>query len=166
MVLRHSGLGEKVKVTESKVILDYKKGSDSGDSKCYGFVSFAVGEDALRCLRSMNNNPAVFGKNSRPMVEFAIENKKALNARAKRMEKSRTSNPLYKKKDDTETKDKSKGKSKGKSKKKMPNVGKKEEVEGTEVEKSDKPDFMGSANNPKQRKMPSHMGAKVRHKPR
>ena len=32
-------------------------------------------------LRALNNNPSVFGKASRPIVEFSVENRKALNAR-------------------------------------------------------------------------------------
>ena len=40
-----------------------------------------------------NNNPKVFTKDARPIVEFSIENLKALNARQKRQQKSVEKNP-------------------------------------------------------------------------
>lgn len=39
-------------------------------SKGYGFVMFTKHEDALACLRRMNNNPSLFDKNN---VRFIIE---------------------------------------------------------------------------------------------
>ncbi len=42
-------------------------------SKRYGFVEFSDHFAALAALRQLNNNPAVFSKDSRPIVEFAIE---------------------------------------------------------------------------------------------
>ena len=42
-------------------------------SKRYGFVEFEKHEHALGALRSLNNNPAVFGANRRPMIEFALD---------------------------------------------------------------------------------------------
>merc|ERR1712192_268154 len=62
-------------------------------SKEYAFVSFANHLDTLAALRNMNNNPTVFTKDRRPIVEFSIENRKALLARHKRLEKSREKNP-------------------------------------------------------------------------
>jgi hypothetical protein len=50
-------------------------------------------EDALLALRNVNNNPTSFTSERRPIVEFSIENRKALLARQKRMEKSREKNP-------------------------------------------------------------------------
>jgi len=44
-----------------------------------------------------NNNPKVFTKDGRPIVEFSIENRKVLNAREKRQQKSVEKNPLVKK---------------------------------------------------------------------
>ena len=40
-----------------------------------------------------NNNPKVFTKDARPIIEFSIENRKALNAREKRQQKSVEKNP-------------------------------------------------------------------------
>jgi len=34
-----------------------------GKSKEYGFVAFTTHEDALKALRSLNNNPNIFSKN-------------------------------------------------------------------------------------------------------
>ena len=41
-----------------------------------------------------NNNPKVFTKDGRPIVEFSIENRKVINAREKRQQKSVEKNPL------------------------------------------------------------------------
>lgn len=40
-----------------------------GKSKEYGFVCFTSHDDALKALRSVNNNPAIFSKTH---VSFAI----------------------------------------------------------------------------------------------
>lgn len=39
-------------------------GHPLGKSKGFGFLSFKNHEDALACLRKVNNNPHVFGKNN------------------------------------------------------------------------------------------------------
>ena len=57
-------------------------------SKGFGFVEFAKHEDALAVLRKLNNNPAYFGKERRPIVEFAIENSLELNKRQDRLRKA------------------------------------------------------------------------------
>jgi nucleolar protein 4 len=117
-----------------------------GTSKGFGFVAYTSHESALSALRKINNNPLVFTKEQRPIIEFSIENKTALNARQKRLQKSREKNPLWKGnklENDPQT-----------TKHVIPKV--KEEIDN-------KPSFMGSANNPKQKNLPSHEGAKVRH---
>ena len=38
----------------------------------------------------------MFHKDQRPIIEFSIENRKALNARQKRLNKSREKNPTFK----------------------------------------------------------------------
>jgi nucleolar protein 4 len=65
----------------------------SGKNKGFAFVAFANDEMALDALRSLNNNPEAFTKDQRPIVEFSLENKKVLNAREKRLEKSKEKNP-------------------------------------------------------------------------
>lgn len=39
-------------------------GNPLGKSKGFGFLSFDTHEEALTCLRKINNNPTVFGKNN------------------------------------------------------------------------------------------------------
>lgn len=39
-------------------------GHPLGKSKGYGFLSFKSHDDALNCLRKVNNNPKAFGKNN------------------------------------------------------------------------------------------------------
>lgn len=39
-------------------------GHPLGKSKGYGFVSLKNHDEALNCLRKINNNPHVFGKNN------------------------------------------------------------------------------------------------------
>jgi len=82
----------KPKIAELKVMKDMKTGKNKG----FAFVSLANHEMALQVLRNMNNNPEVFHKDQRPIIEFSIENRKALNARQKRLEKSREKNPTFK----------------------------------------------------------------------
>merc|ERR1719490_577975 len=74
-------------------------GGKKAPSKEYAFVSFEKHLDALAALRNVNNNPTMFTKDRRPIVEFAIENRQALLARQKRLEKSREKNPNSKKSD-------------------------------------------------------------------
>ena len=139
-------VAKNAKITECKVIREMK---GAGESKGYGFLAFEGHEDALQCLRKLNNNPAIFGKVNRPIVEFSIENRKAVNARLKRLEKSREKNPVFKGKAGKE----------GDGQRGFKRKAEKDKIE-------DKPEYMGSVNNPKMRKMPSHTGPKVRHNPR
>ncbi|KAJ8720854.1 hypothetical protein PYW08_006319 [Mythimna loreyi] len=84
-------------ITECRVMRDLRTptGSDGKHpSKGYGFVMFTRHEDALSCLRKLNNNPDIFDKKNRPIVSFSIEDRTALNARKKRLEKSIANNPL------------------------------------------------------------------------
>ena len=85
----------KPKIEALKVMKDMKTGKNKG----FAFVSLANHEMALQVLRSLNNNPEVFHKDQRPIIEFSIENRKALNARQKRLEKSREKNPTFKSND-------------------------------------------------------------------
>ncbi|CAH0591679.1 unnamed protein product [Chrysodeixis includens] len=92
-------------VTECRVMRDLRTptGADGKHpSKGYGFVMFTRHEDALACLRKLNNNPDIFDKNNRPIVSFSIEDRTALNARKKRLEKSIANNPLANKDGNTD----------------------------------------------------------------
>ncbi|XP_059060958.1 RNA-binding protein 28-like [Achroia grisella] len=89
--------GNRAIITEARVMRDLRAAPDRTGrqpSKGYGFVMFMRHEDALSCLRKLNNNPEIFDANNRPIVSFSIEDRTALNARKKRLEKSIANNPL------------------------------------------------------------------------
>lgn len=79
-------------ITEARVMRDKKKFDGKtglGISKEYGFVTFNNHNDALTALRNINNNPDIFSVKKRPIVTFSIESRTALNAKQKRLERSR-----------------------------------------------------------------------------
>ena len=76
---------EKVLIIRSKDRLD---SSGRGRSMGYGFVEFTNHKDALEALRATNNNPATFGADRRPIVEFSIENSLVLKTKQRRVEKA------------------------------------------------------------------------------
>ena len=71
---------EGLSITDTKIMRskDRKDQSGSYRSMGFGFVDFEKHEDALMLLRATNNNPEIFGENRRPIVEFSVENTKAL----------------------------------------------------------------------------------------
>ncbi|KAI6183720.1 hypothetical protein M3Y97_00519200 [Aphelenchoides bicaudatus] len=79
-------------------IMRKKSGKDDkgklvlGKSKGFGFVEFTEHLDALTCLRNLNNNPDVFTDKKRPIVEFSIEDMKALKIQEKRRQQATTKN--------------------------------------------------------------------------
>jgi len=80
------------KVTECRIMrdLDRVTATDkTGKSRGFGFISFGEHSHALEALRHLNNNPQVFGEGKRPIVEFSLENRKALEAKEKRLDKSK-----------------------------------------------------------------------------
>lgn len=56
-------------------------------SQGLGFVEFESHEDAVCALRELNNNPTIFSKDRRPIVEFAVENVKILKMREAKMKR-------------------------------------------------------------------------------
>merc|ERR1712083_812400 len=128
------------RITESKVMKDMTV-PGKVKSKEYAFVTFENHEDALVALRNVNNNPNTFTAERRPIVETSIENRKALLARQKRMEKSREKNPNYKDKSDS---------------------GKLETVNKEKCDNLEKTGFAGMVSDPKQKGLPTHSGPKVR----
>ena len=72
---------KKVRIMRSKERVDQ---TGKGRSLGYAFVEFETHEHALATLRATNNNPDIFGDSRRPIVEFAVENKVALDLQEKR----------------------------------------------------------------------------------
>ncbi|EZA60041.1 RNA-binding protein [Ooceraea biroi] len=89
--------GPKAVIKEARVMRDLKNvdATGKGKSKEYGFVAFTTHEDALKALRSLNNNPNIFSKTRRPILGFSIENRILVNAKERRIQKSRDRNPLW-----------------------------------------------------------------------
>ncbi|XP_065676054.1 RNA-binding protein 28-like [Hydra vulgaris] len=94
-----------IKITNVKIMTskDRKDSKGMPRSLGFGFLEVGVHEHALAILRAANNNPDLFGKNRRPIVEFAIENAKALKIQEFKQKKiaetlSRTENTQINKK--------------------------------------------------------------------
>jgi len=134
-------VSKSARITEAKVMNDMTVPGKI-KSKEFGFVNFEKHEDALIALRNVNNNPATFTSERRPIVEFSIENRKALLARQKRMEKSREKNPNSKNKKSENKKLETKNTSKS--------------------SQAEKTDFSGMLSDPKQKGLPTHSGPKIR----
>lgn len=76
---------KKVLIIRSKDRLD---STGRGRSMGYGFIEFTNHKDALAVLRVTNNNPAIFGPDRRPIVDFSIENSLVLKAKQRHVEKA------------------------------------------------------------------------------
>jgi nucleolar protein 4 len=68
------------KILHAKLLYDNTKSDENGKprSKGMGFVEFTQHEHALNALRALNNNPDAFSRARRPIVEFAIEDARAV----------------------------------------------------------------------------------------
>lgn len=96
-------------------------------------------------LRNINNNPEIFGAEHRPIVDFSIENRKAVQARQKREEKSKQNNPNFKGRKNENSE--------------LP-AHKHKKLDG---EKPVKTGFTGTISDPKVKTLPKHSGPKIRH---
>lgn len=128
------------RLTEARVMKNLK--STTLESHGYGFVTFTCHEDALAALRMLNNNPGIFGPNKRPIVEFCLENKAALVAKERRLQRS-----------------KKKLQELRESPQKPPPA-----AEVAAVPPERKTAFMGAAANRNMKGLPTHSGPKVRTK--
>lgn len=142
-------------ITECRIMrdLDRTNAKGLGKSRGYAFIAFSEHKHALAALRNTNNNPDIFGTDRRLIVEFSLENKRALEAKQNRLNKAKIrqeslqgmTKDRRKKKDIFATKDSSQAP--GSSKNEVVNMG------------------GGMAKKPG-RVMPSHIGAKKRHRDR
>ena len=73
-------------ITECRVMRDMKNVNQEGVGRSFGyaFVNFTKHEHALFALRTLNNNPEIFGPEKRPIVEFSLEDKRVLQTKEQR----------------------------------------------------------------------------------
>jgi nucleolar protein 4 len=71
--------GKQASVKQARLLRDAERLDGLGQqrSRGMGFVDFVHHQDALAALRAVNNNPTIFGKDRRPIVEFALEDARA-----------------------------------------------------------------------------------------
>ena len=62
----------------------------------YGFVNFVRQEHALKIVELLNNNKFVFGPQRRPIVQFAIENRRALQLKEQRRDRVQAKQQMLK----------------------------------------------------------------------
>ena len=76
------------RVTHAKLLFDPTRPDENGKprSRGIGFVEFAEHEHALVALRALNNNPTTFTSQRRPIVEFAVEDARAVRKLERRRE--------------------------------------------------------------------------------
>ncbi len=74
-----SRTGKRPEVKQARLLRDSTRLDGAGQqrSRGMGFVDFVRHQDALAALRALNNNPTIFGKERRPIVEFALEDARA-----------------------------------------------------------------------------------------
>lgn len=59
----------------------------ASNSKGFGFATFEHHQVASRVLKYLNNNPKIFSDVKRPIVDFAVEDKRALKHHEKLLDK-------------------------------------------------------------------------------
>ena len=62
----------------------------------YGFANFSRHEHALQIVQLLNNNKFIFGPQRRPIVQFAIENRRALQLKEQRRERVQAKQEMLK----------------------------------------------------------------------
>ncbi|CAG0909403.1 unnamed protein product [Cyprideis torosa] len=129
-------------------------------SKGYGFVTFAVHEDALDALRKVNNNPHIFTALRRPVVEFSVENKAALEAKEKRAVRSREKNPTFIAKHKINTVREAPPVKQNSKKRSRNALDEEDQTEEPQTKRA----FMGLAAEQGNKKVPAHLNPKIRHR--
>ncbi|KAM6581515.1 hypothetical protein CsatA_005289 [Cannabis sativa] len=77
-------------IKQVKIMKDMKKGKEVAKhhSRGVAFVEFSEHQHALVALRVLNNNPATFGPDHRPIVEFAVDNVQTLKLRKSQQQRT------------------------------------------------------------------------------
>ncbi|RUS81801.1 hypothetical protein EGW08_010438 [Elysia chlorotica] len=158
------------RLTECRIMRDLARVNTQGQGKSKGFAfcSFTEHAHALAALRILNNCSSVFGNNKRPIVEFSLENRKALEAKQKRLEKSKLKiNPKATntvKNHQSQTKSNTQEQTTNKKNKKWKQGKARQEAMPLEVKKQQDKIARSMYKGPLG--LPSHSGPKNRHKPR
>ncbi|XP_050393218.1 RNA-binding protein 28 isoform X1 [Patella vulgata] len=148
------------KITECRVMRDLNRVNAQGVAKSrgYAFIEFTKHEHALKALRETNNNPELLGDKKRLIVEFSLENKQALVAKQKRLERQKAKQESLKK--SKETQDGGKDFRQRNRNTEKPNKIKQNLQNNEKESKIAKKLYSGPVGFPK------HFGPKVRHKAR
>lgn len=85
LLLQVAGGGKALRIKECRVMRELR---GKGQSLGYAFVEFGEHEQALAALRSVNNNPHLFGAQKRPIVEFSLEDRRKLKLKEQRAQRS------------------------------------------------------------------------------
>uniref|UniRef100_A0A8B9Z8Q2 RNA binding motif protein 28 n=1 Tax=Buteo japonicus TaxID=224669 RepID=A0A8B9Z8Q2_9AVES len=85
LLLQVAGGGKAMHIKECRVMRELQ---GKGQSLGYAFVEFGEHEQALAALRSINNNPRLFGAQKRPIVEFSLEDRRKLKLKEQRAQRS------------------------------------------------------------------------------
>lgn len=150
------------KVDECRIMRDRTRLNSAGVGKSqgFGFVSFSEHQHALTALRHVNNNPDIFGKDKRLIVEFSLENRKALETQARRKERF-----LSKREQQKNQSGGSQANSDQSGQRPVSKRGKKANQQNPMIYMSEQDrKLKGDKLGPKG--LPSHWGPKIRHKPR
>jgi len=73
-----------------------KTNKEAKKSLGFGFINLSRHEIALRVIELLNNNKYVFGPNRRPIVQFSVENRRALQLQDQRRERIHAKQELLK----------------------------------------------------------------------
>lgn len=138
---------KEAQINECRIMCDMARVNAKGvpKSKGYAFVNFTQHKHALKVLNNINNNPEIFGEKKKLIVEFSLENRMALAAKEKRMERIQVKQAMLK----------------GENKRAMYTKVKLQK----QLEKKDKEEPL-KAPQKGTMAMPSHSGPKIRHKKR
>ncbi|XP_046583264.1 RNA-binding protein 28-like [Haliotis rubra] len=148
-------------ITECRIMRDVTRvtNKSKGKSRGYAFVEFSEHKHALETLKSLNN--AVHG-GKRLIIHFSLEDQRMLLIRQKKLEKMKARKAAVMKKDTSEEKPKVESNAEKSAKSVSVKLG---QVKASARRKSEQDQVARKLwTGPKG--MPTHSGAKVRHKPR